>query len=242
MIAAFHVLEMIKNYKKNGTSASSDITPGLFDHFYIDPAFDPDIYKEAAEPPVTSDQGDGSGVADRFLDSFGDPDFFRPSHSMPMHINSAAQVMQSSQQHPNGATSDIKLTFDDSLAAELAGFYDSDDATEQIVAELKGNGKIDEDSGGKKTFSAIPISTDLYIPPHRIENNELAPRPGFASKKIELNDHETKDDKDDKFSAKFEPAPSATYRHLILQPRSIPIPPSIMPPIPPSIIPATPPV
>lgn len=231
MIAAFHVLEMIKNYKKNGTSATSDITPGLFDHFYIDPAFDPDIYKEVAEPPVTSDQAEG--VADRFLDSFGDPDFFRPSHSMPMHINSAAQVLKSSQQHSNGASSDIKLTFDDSLAAELAGFYDSDDAAEENISELKGNEKLKDDSGGKKPFTAIPMSTDLYIPPHRMENNELAPPPGFASKKVESNDHEIKEDKDDKFSAKFETAPAATYRHLILQPRSIPIPPSIIPATPP---------
>ena len=230
MIATFHVLEMIKNYKKNGTSATSDITPGLFDHFYIDPAFDPDIYKEVAEPSVTSDQAEG--IADRFLDSFGDPDFFRPSHSMPMHINSSAQAMKSSQQHSNGASSDIKLTFDDSLAAELAGFYDSDDAAEENIPELKGN---------EKSFTAIPMSTDLYIPPHRIENNQLAPPPGFTSKKVESNDQEIKENKDDKLSAKFETAPAATYRHLILQPRSIPIPPSIIPPLTP-IVTATPPV
>ena len=240
MIAAFHVLEMIKNYKKCGTSATSDITPGLFDHFYIDPAFDPEIYKEVVQPPLPSDEADSDGLAERFLDSFGEPAFFRPAHSMPTHINSAAALMKSSNKRTTGASTHFKLTVDDSLAAELAEFYghNNDEDVEENHSETKENVKNEDeedDNGVKRILPGIPAPTDYYIPPHRIDNG-LGPPPGFASKKIDLNDHDiVRDSNDDKPSAKFEVAPAATYRHLILQPRSIPITPltSLVPPTPP---------
>ena len=132
---------MIKNYKKIGTSATSDITPGLFDHFYIDPAFDPEIYKEVVEPPNSTDEVEGNGSADRFMDSFGDPDFFRPANSMPMQINSAATLMKSSHKQTTGASSDLKFTLDDSLAAELAEFYGHNDSTDENAFDLEGKKK-----------------------------------------------------------------------------------------------------
>lgn len=207
MIAAVRVLGMIENYKKSGVSAVCDITPGLLDSFYVDPAFDAELYSESAEPaaaaPTESDRRTDSTSQ---LDTF-DSESYRPLYSMPMPTNTAAVALKkagSSTKTEANVTNIPDLNsflVDEFLAPEWAELFETDEVLMK---------------------SASVGSAPVPPPPG------LSPPPGLAPRHV--TDESAFVAEESHGQLKEAVVPVAEYRHLTLQPRTLPMPPHTLKP------------
>lgn len=215
MIAAVRVLDMIAIYKKNGVSAVCDITPGLLDSFYIDPAFDAELYKESAEPAVVPTESDSKTAATGQLDTF-DSESYRPVYSMPMPSSAAAMALKKAGSARLIETSAKKspelnpFIVDESLAAEWAELFENNEVS------------------AKSATSTPSLPGNLPPPPGFTDESpntqsKLSPPPGLAPRQVTYESRLAVDESHEQL--KEAAVPVAEYRHLVLQPRSVPMPP-----------------
>jgi hypothetical protein len=219
MIAAVRVLAMIETYKKSGVSAVCDITPGLLDSFYIDPAFDPELFVESAEhaaAPTESDKRSPSAVQ---LDTF-DSESYRPVYSMPMPTSAAAVALKkagSSPKNEAGATKTPEMNsfhVDESLAAEWAELFETEEVLKNSATEVSAS--VQSPPGGLPPPPGLSDAQSVLSPPPG-----LAPRHGTEESPSVFDESHGHL----KEAAVPAPAPVAEYRHLTLLPRTVPMPP-----------------
>jgi hypothetical protein len=217
MIAAVRVLAMIESYKKSGVSAVCDITPGLLDSFYIDPAFDVELYTEPTEPAAAPTESDRKTASTGQLETF-DSEFYRPVYSMPMPVNAAAAALKkagsSIKFEANAAKTPELNSFrvDESLAAEWAELFETD----EVLKNSAGDG-----------YASVPLLPGGLPPPPGLTDaqSRLSPPPGLAPRHVTDESPLVVEENHGHLKEAAVPAPVAEYRHLTLQPRTLPMPP-----------------
>jgi hypothetical protein len=218
MIAAVRVLAMIENYKKSGVSAVCDITPGLLDSFYVDPAFDVELYTEPTEPAAAPTESDRRTASTGQLDTF-DSESYRPVYSMPMPVNAAAAALKK-------AGSSIKCEANAAKTPELNSFR-VDESLAAEWAELFETDEVLRTSAGDGSASAPSLPGCLPPPPGLTDaHSNLGPPPGLAPMYVTDESPSVAEENLGQLKEAAVPAPAAEYHHLTLQPRTLPMPPS----------------
>ena len=223
---------MITSYKKFGVSASCDITPGLLDLFYIDPFFNPEMYREIPEVPEEDKK-----IAAQSAEAFTDPENFVLNYTIAMPVrNSTAKVAGTS-----GTKAAPRFAIDASIAESWAALMDSDSDEDEsapsskVTAAVKGGGEGKSESYDMAGLpNMIPPPPGFNMPPPgfnmRIVDERAANLPG--TKVIDGEADGNAEGEAAPLSTVLTPpaAPPAVYRKLVLLPRTLPIQPSNAPP------------
>lgn len=226
---------MIAAYKKFGDSGASDIPPGLLDTFYVEPAFAPEIYREVVDEP--SDERKSAGLYSS--EAFTDPDGFTGSYSKSMPVSGKADKNPAiSGGRPGNA-----FAFDPSIATDWALLMEDEDsdAEEGKSTEYDANSVLSEGKASTLTADkedvAPSILNKLAPPPGLLNYSAFPPPPGFPMHNESVSTTVSSENKYEKEAGRsavedevrlpelesVSCSPRPVYRHLVLQPRSIPI-------------------
>ena len=228
---------MIAAYRKSGVSGATDIPPGLLDAFYVEPAFAPEIHREVVEEQP--DEKKSAGLYSS--EAFTDPDGFTGSYFMSMPVSARAVKSPST----NGVKTGNAFAFDPSIATDWALLMEDEDSDTEDRKSKDYDASRDQSIGENCTLSGgkedgTPSLLNKVAPPRGLsDSSALPPPPGFpmhnepASVAISFENkyvkeagrsalwNEEKPPESESESVVYSPQP--VYRHLVLQPRSIPI-------------------
>lgn len=197
MTAVLRVYDMIAIYKKSGVSSKNDITPGLLDPFYIDPAFNPDELRESSAPSNPTDDTDRASVIDS-ADFFGDLESSTPKYSMrmPVSVSSMKSAARSSVA-PAVISAPYYAALDDEWASSpVNSREDKKDSTVNTYIDNDDDWE-DESSwtqmkrGGPKSPTSLhrtlppSISSTTSFMNNSKFNGAIGPPPGFEFEKFE---------------------------------------------------------
>lgn len=187
---------MIAIYKKSGINPKSDITSGLLDPFYIDPAFNPDELRESSAPSNAKDESDRVPMGDS-ADFFGDLESSTPKYSMRMPVSasamksaakiSAAPAVKSAPYYAalddewTSPSKNVEDKKDNAFNADI-DHYDDDWEDESSWTQMKKGGPKSPSSLPRTLPTAIPSSTPLMS--NSTFNGALLPPPGFGFEKF----------------------------------------------------------
>ena len=228
---------MINKYKKFGVSGASDIVSGLLDMFYVEPGFEVESYRVVVEEAADESKGAVSYEA-------YDPEDFRP-YSVPVR-NAGRPVstdrtgvstdrtdltMPTPAERPAFGTivndwADLLEEDSDQEDGQYEGpgegnaneeddddEEDEEDEGEEFVGKSCGDEKSSPSSGlcfPRPVYRTVSAVSALSAPPG------FSGPPGFPPPGFEAHPAPA--------------APPAVYRHLVLDPRTLPVPPDRLPP------------